>query len=84
MRGIADGAKLTIEDIIALNVRTEIAFGLFKDGKDADGCTSLAYVPPSGGSTLLGQTWDWLKPQTKFGASSYFSKQWQASDAFHN
>lgn len=63
MRGIADGAKLTIEDIIALNVRTEIAFGLFKDGKDADGCTSLAYVPPSGGSTLLGQTWDWLKPQ---------------------
>jgi isopenicillin-N N-acyltransferase like protein len=38
MTGIAEGANLDVASIIALNVRTEIAFGLFSDG-----CTALSW-----------------------------------------
>lgn len=51
MRGIADGSKRDILDIIAINVRTEIAFGLFSDG-----CTSLYWKTEK--RALLGQNWD--------------------------
>ncbi|OAP64884.1 hypothetical protein AYL99_00856 [Fonsecaea erecta] len=43
-------------DIVALNVRTEIAFGLFSDG-----CTSLSWK--TGRHTFLGQNWDWMEAQ---------------------
>ncbi|KAI9726784.1 MAG: hypothetical protein M1828_000640 [Chrysothrix sp. TS-e1954] len=59
MQGVANGSERTLLDIIALNVRTEIAFGLFSDG-----CTS-AYSRNSN-SVLQGQNWDWnpaQKPQ---------------------
>jgi len=32
MRGIAEGAGVDFLDILAMNVRTEIAFGNFSDG----------------------------------------------------
>jgi isopenicillin-N N-acyltransferase-like protein len=51
MRGIADGAKRDLLDIVALNVRTEINFGLFSDG-----CTALAWH--TGDHAWLGQNWD--------------------------
>ncbi|KAF2126201.1 peptidase C45 acyl-coenzyme A:6-aminopenicillanic acid acyl-transferas-like protein [Dothidotthia symphoricarpi CBS 119687] len=66
MRGIADGAGRELLDIVALNVRTEINFGLFSDG-----CTALAwqtsnlqaprsqYMPRS----WLAQNWDWMTEQ---------------------
>ncbi|KAG9228000.1 acyl-coenzyme A:6-aminopenicillanic acid acyl-transferase-domain-containing protein [Amylocarpus encephaloides] len=57
MRGIAEGAKSDLLDIIALNVRTEIAFGLFSDG-----CTSLSWRTPS--HEFLGQNWDWQTSQS--------------------
>src|SRR5437763_1473797 len=56
IRGIADGSHHDILDIIALNVRTEIAFGLFDDG-----CTSLSWHGKSGAK--LGQNWDWMVEQ---------------------
>ena len=58
MRGIADGAERELLDIVALNVRTEINFGLFSDG-----CTSLAWHTEK--RAWLGQNWDVcaLKPQ---------------------
>jgi isopenicillin-N N-acyltransferase like protein len=56
IRGIADGAERDILDIVALNVRTEIAFGLFSDG-----CTSLSWHGEKG--SLLGQNWDWMPEQ---------------------
>jgi isopenicillin-N N-acyltransferase-like protein len=55
MPGIADGSQRDILDIIALNVRTEIAFGLFSDG-----CTSLFWKTPT--HTFLGQNWDVSSP----------------------
>jgi isopenicillin-N N-acyltransferase-like protein len=51
LQGIADGSKRNIHDIVALNVRTEIAFGLMTDG-----CTSLFWETPE--NIFLGQNWD--------------------------
>jgi isopenicillin-N N-acyltransferase-like protein len=52
MRGVAKGAGVAYEDILALNVRTEIAFGAFNDG-----CTALSWK--SRGKSILAQNWDW-------------------------
>jgi hypothetical protein len=49
--GIAEGSKRDILDIVALNVRSEIAFGQFSDG-----CTSLFWHTPK--TEWLGQNWD--------------------------
>ncbi|KIY00159.1 uncharacterized protein Z520_03844 [Fonsecaea multimorphosa CBS 102226] len=43
-------------DVVALNVRTEIAFGLFSDG-----CTSLSWK--TGRHAFLAQNWDWMQAQ---------------------
>lgn len=51
MAGVAEGAGVPLEDILALNVRTEIAFGLARDG-----CTAVAMK--SGTDSFLGQNWD--------------------------
>lgn len=56
MSGLADGAGVPLLSILALNVRTEIAFGLFSDG-----CTALAWR--KGGKSCLAQNWDWETPQ---------------------
>ncbi|KAF3480802.1 uncharacterized protein GIQ15_06149 [Arthroderma uncinatum] len=56
IRGIAQGAGVDVKSILALNVRTEIAYGLFDDG-----CTSLAWK--SGGESFLAQNWDWDEEQ---------------------
>ncbi|KAH8895228.1 AAT-domain-containing protein [Thozetella sp. PMI_491] len=57
MKGIADGAGggLTREDILTLNVRSEIALTNYTDG-----CTSLSQCTP-GGEVFLAQNWDWLE-----------------------
>ncbi|KAF2093449.1 isopenicillin-N N-acyltransferase [Rhizodiscina lignyota] len=57
MQGVADGADKTLADIIAINVRTEINFGLFTDG-----CTALSWKT-SGGKSWLAQNWDWQEAQ---------------------
>ena len=54
--GVADGAKVELSDIIAINVRTEIAFGLFSDG-----CTALSWRTE--GASFLAQNWDWNEEQ---------------------
>ncbi|KAI9737886.1 MAG: hypothetical protein M1834_009256 [Cirrosporium novae-zelandiae] len=56
MRGIADGAKVDLLDIVALNVRTEIAFGMFSDG-----CTSLYWKTEK--RPFQAQNWDWNEAQ---------------------
>ena len=64
MNGIADGAGVPFIDILALNVRSEIAFGLFDEGNEpleSDGCTSLAWKTPRG--SFLSQNWDWQRAQ---------------------
>src|SRR5919197_1125232 len=54
MRGIAEGAERSLEEIVALNARTELLHT-----RD-EGCTSAAILPQrAGGHTLIGQNWDW-------------------------
>jgi isopenicillin-N N-acyltransferase-like protein len=52
LRGVAEGAGVTYEDILALNVRTEIAFGAFNDG-----CTAVSWKGEK--TSILAQNWDW-------------------------
>jgi len=58
MQGVADGAGVEYSDILALNVRTEIAFGAFSDG-----CTAF-YVDGKEGA-ILAQNWDWNTEQAE-------------------
>lgn len=51
MQGVADGAGVEFEDILTLNVRTEIAYGMFSDG-----CTALSWK--DGEKSFLAQNWD--------------------------
>jgi isopenicillin-N N-acyltransferase-like protein len=63
LEGIADGAGLQLDDLLALNVRTEIMFGL---GLRARECTAVVALPDAttDGHTIVAQNWDW-KPQTQ-------------------
>lgn len=67
MRGIADGAGVAFEDVLALNLRSEILYsGLAPDVPAPAGeCTAFAAVPPAtaGGAVLAGQTWDYARAQ---------------------
>jgi isopenicillin-N N-acyltransferase like protein len=67
IRGIAEGAALDPRDVLAINVRTEVMFAAKARQaagrpRPPDGCTAFAVVPApgAGGSTLIGQNWDWL------------------------
>lgn len=59
IRGIAEGSGVDFLDVLALNVRTEITFGLFNDDPptegatgrempESDGCTSLSWFAAAG------------------------------------
>ncbi|KAI3329741.1 peptidase C45 acyl-coenzyme A:6-aminopenicillanic acid acyl-transferase-like protein [Ustulina deusta] len=67
IKGIAEGSESTFLDILALNIRSEIVFGLFSGaGRDiaevpSDGCTSLGWLTAS--RSFLGQNWDWVVEQ---------------------
>jgi isopenicillin-N N-acyltransferase-like protein len=55
MRGIAEGAGRTLEEIVALNARTELLYG-----GTPDGCTGAVLLPErTGGRVIIGQNWDW-------------------------
>ncbi|KAJ4298189.1 hypothetical protein N0V90_006088 [Kalmusia sp. IMI 367209] len=56
MRGIADGSGRSLLDVVAINVRTEINFGLFSDG-----CTALSWQTEK--RAYLAQNWDWMNDQ---------------------
>jgi isopenicillin-N N-acyltransferase like protein len=68
MKGIAEGAGLQFEDVLALNVRSEV---MFASGANANAnisdalaneCSAFAVLPEASlsGHTLVGQNWDWL------------------------
>mgnify|MGYP006081784759 FL=1 len=72
MRGISEGANISLGDIAMLNARYEITFGLFgkeanikdrsKLAEEADGCSTFGILPEAtkNGHTIIGQNWDWL------------------------
>ncbi|KAI1087899.1 AAT-domain-containing protein [Rostrohypoxylon terebratum] len=78
IEGIADGADIPFLDILALNVRSEITFGLFTDKSrgladvPSDGCTSLGWLTES--KSLLGQNWDWRVEQRQNLVVCYISQ----------
>ncbi|KAJ5108320.1 hypothetical protein N7456_004995 [Penicillium angulare] len=55
MRGIAAGAGVNFLDILALNVRSEIALTNYSDG-----CTSIATQNTSNFQVYVAQNWDWV------------------------
>lgn len=64
MRGIADGAGVAFDDVMAINVRTEVMYAAKARNAAAMlprtlECTSFAAVPPDGRPVLVGQNWDW-------------------------
>lgn len=60
IEGIAKGAAVDFEDILALNARSEIALT-----GNTDGCTSLGIVSPSNNNLYMAQTWDWRPAQKR-------------------
>lgn len=61
MQGIASGAALTIEEIVAMNARYEMVFAQSEVAGAGGGCTSIAAMPEvtGNGHTILGQNWDY-------------------------
>lgn len=69
MRGIADGAGVTLEDIVMVNARTEVmAKARLEKAKPVeageeldDGCTGAVILPERSatGELIHGQNWDW-------------------------
>jgi isopenicillin-N N-acyltransferase-like protein len=73
MRGMAEGAGVDLEDVLSINVRTEVMFAAKAraagaasraagDGQRQGECSAFAALPEASadGHTLLGQNWDWL------------------------
>ncbi|MGH3329050.1 MAG: C45 family autoproteolytic acyltransferase/hydrolase [Streptomycetales bacterium] len=61
--GLAEGAGLPVEEVYALNARTELLYG--SGYRRDEGCTALAVLPErtADGHTLLAQNWDWHPEQ---------------------
>jgi isopenicillin-N N-acyltransferase-like protein len=63
MQGIADGAGYRLEEIVAVNCRTEIMFGGATPAPDASAneCTTIAVTPAASasGETIVAKNWDW-------------------------
>ncbi|KAK5057851.1 hypothetical protein LTR84_011852 [Exophiala bonariae] len=65
MEGVAWGSGQSTLDIVALNVRSEIMFGLMNDQTSrarTDGCTTVVLKPTST-KCFMGQNWDWMEEQ---------------------
>ncbi|CCX35417.1 putative Acyl-CoA:6-aminopenicillanic-acid-acyltransferase [Taphrina deformans PYCC 5710] len=61
MRGIAEGARVSLEDILALNARSEIGLTRPKQADPPDGCTAFARHVDE--QQWLQQNWDWKANQ---------------------
>lgn len=60
LRGVADGAELSLEEIIAINSRYEVVWSQMTQLRNE--CTAMAALPKAteSGHTLLAQNWDYL------------------------
>lgn len=62
MRGVADGAEVSFDDILTLNARSELALqGNASSVPEIDGCTSFVFLPEvtEENHTLVAHNWDW-------------------------
>lgn len=64
LEGIAEGAGVTAEDLLAVNLRTEVMFGLDRrpDSGPSKECTALSCEDTGG--IVVAQNWDW-KPAVR-------------------
>jgi isopenicillin-N N-acyltransferase-like protein len=64
MRGVAEGARIGLLEIAALNARYELIYSeeTRKALEHSDGCTSFVVLPQksSNGHLLLAENWDWI------------------------
>jgi isopenicillin-N N-acyltransferase-like protein len=64
VRGIANGARQDLIDVVMLNVRYELLYFQYSvlPVGGPDGCTSFALLPEatSNGHLLIGENWDWI------------------------
>ncbi|KAK7943717.1 isopenicillin-N n-acyltransferase [Apiospora aurea] len=79
IRGIAEGSGVDFLDILALNVRTEINFGLFTDAPATGGTAAISKMPETDGCTSL----SWFSGDHKDGPASspkspfsYLAQNW--------
>jgi len=63
IEGIAEGAAVDAEDVLALNLRTEVMFGLDPRRRTPAECTAVAIGDVAGGP-IVAQNWDW-KPAVR-------------------
>jgi len=61
LKGIAAGARQKLEDVIAVNCRTELLYGSLAGTKPATECTTVVSLPEAtkDGNILIGKNWDW-------------------------
>ncbi|MGH8616560.1 MAG: C45 family autoproteolytic acyltransferase/hydrolase [Burkholderiales bacterium] len=64
IRGIAAGARQQLEDIVAINCRTELMYGASRGSRAATECTIIAALPEAtrDGGLIVGKNWDWRSP----------------------
>ncbi|CDK25748.1 unnamed protein product [Kuraishia capsulata CBS 1993] len=55
LQGVADGSGFSLEDVVALNCRSEICLTTHTDG-----CTSVSQINPDNGDLFIAQNWDWV------------------------
>jgi isopenicillin-N N-acyltransferase-like protein len=64
LRGIAEGAGIKYEEVLALNARGELSHSnpFAESEENAEGCSSYAILPEASADrhTYAGQNWDWL------------------------
>jgi isopenicillin-N N-acyltransferase-like protein len=64
IRGIAEGSRQQLEDIVAVNCRTELMYGASGGSRAATECTTIAALPEAtqNRGVIIGKNWDWRSP----------------------
>lgn len=64
LKGIAAGSRQTLEDIVAINCRTELLYGALAGREAATECTTIVALPEAtrDGRILIAKNWDWREP----------------------
>ena len=64
LKGIAEGAQQQLEDIVAVNCRTELMYGASRGDRGATECTTIIALPEATRhkGVIIGKNWDWRSP----------------------
>lgn len=64
LKGIAEGARQQLEDIVAVNCRTELMYGSARGNRAATECTTIIALPEAtkNQGVIIGKNWDWRAP----------------------